>query len=217
MIAIIKDKIMKVNKLRLLLLIMIVLSGLKSFGQHLELTAFGGGTFAEGINSYSTNYSKAQIDGSAHYGGTLDFFLLPGASINLTVFDQPTTGHLYGTGTYSDASDPMHVTYILLGGNLYAGPGKLKLFGGFGLGAAILATQDYGSSTKFAVDLHGGVKFDATEHIGFRFQLQLDAPIDGGGYGIGITPDGAVPGVATYSSIVQFGGNIGIVFRFGHK
>jgi hypothetical protein len=204
-------------KLRLFFLILIVLSGLKSFGQHLELTAFGGGTFTDGIDSYSTYYHKAQIDGSAHFGGTLDFFLLPNASINLTVFDQSTTGHLYGTGTYLDVSSPMHVTYILLGGNLYAGPGKIKLFGGFGLGSAILDATNYGSSTKFAVDLHGGVKFDATEHIGFRFQIQLDAPIDGGGYGIGITPEGPVPGVATYSSIVQFGGNIGIVFRFGHK
>src|ERR1700730_11611937 len=96
-----------------------ILCFVTSFGyaQHMELTAFGGGTFAAGINNYSTYYYKAQIGGSFHYGGTLDYFIRSHTSINLTVFDQPTTGYLYGKAGYNGISAPVSLTYFLIGLN----------------------------------------------------------------------------------------------------
>jgi hypothetical protein len=185
------------------------------YAQHAELTAFGGGTFAAGINNYSTHYYKAQIGGNWHYGGALDYFFRPDYSINLTVFNQPTTGYLYGSTGYNGISAPMSLTYFLIGLNRYAGDGKIKGFGGIDLGVVDISASGYGSATKFAVDIHAGAKIDASEHIGLRLQLQLDAPVDGGGFGIGVGGGGAAVGVSTYSSILQFGGNLGIVFKFG--
>jgi hypothetical protein len=201
------------SKFRFLIPALLIFLSSASYAQHLELTAFGGGTFAAGLNNYSTYYHKAQIGGSWHFGGALDFFLQPNASINITVYDQPTTGYLYGNAGYKNVSTPMSMTYILAGFNRYVGQEKVHGFGGIGLGAVIIAASGYSSATKFAIDLHAGVKFDASDHVGIRLQVQLDAPVDGGGFGIGT---GGV-GVSTYSSIFQFGGNLGIVFRFGQK
>lgn len=205
------------KKLRLSVVIPVIILFINtsSFAQHVELTAFGGGTFAAGINNYSANYYKAQIGGSAHFGGTLDFFFTPNSSVNLTVFNQPTTGYLFGSGSNKNRSAPMSMTYMLLGINRYVGNKKIKGYGGIGLGAVVMSASGYGSATKFAIDLHAGVKFEASDHVGLRLQVQLDAPVDGGGFGIGVGTGGAAVGVSTYSSILQLGGNIGIVFKFG--
>ncbi len=207
----------KMTAFRILPVLMILCSS-SLFAQRMELTAFGGGTFAAGVNGYSTNYYRAQIGGSFHFGATLDYFIKPLSSLNLTVFDQPTTGYIYGSGVYKNFSAPMSMTYILLGYNQYVNHGKIKGYGGIGMGAVVISPSGYGSSTKFAIDIHAGVKYDASDHIGLRFQLQLDQPIDGGGYGIGVGTGGAAVGVSTYSTILQLAGNLGIVFRFGdHK
>jgi hypothetical protein len=185
--------------------------------QHIELTPFAGGTFAAGINNYSTYYTRAQIAGSWHWGGALDFYPNKYFSITLSYQEQPTTASLYGKSGYSTLSAPMHVSYILVGGNRYFGEDKVQGFGGLGLGMAILAASGYATADKFAVDLHAGVKILASDHVGIRFQIQLDAPVDGGGFGVGVGTGGAAVGVTTYSSIWQFGGNVGIIFRFGQK
>lgn len=204
-------------KLRPVYLAAFLFSSSVSFAQHIEFTPFAGGTFAAGINSYSTYYTKAQIAGSWHWGGALDFYVRPDVSITLSYMDQPTTGKLYGKSGYTNFSTPMHISYILIGGNHYFGHDKVQGFGGLGLGLAIINPSGYSTADKFAVDLHAGVKVLASEHVGIRFQLQLDAPVDGGGFGIGVGTGGAGVGVSTYSSIWQFGGNLGIIFRFGQK
>jgi hypothetical protein len=185
-----------------------------SYGQHLEITAFGGGTFDAGINNYSTNYYKAKIGGSFHFGGALDYFVNPHTSVGVNVISQPTTGYLYGSGVQQNVSDPMTVTYILAEGNQFFGQGKIKEYGGIGFGAAILSPTGYSSATLFAVDIHAGVHVELSEKIALRIQLQLDQPIDGGGYGIGIGTGGSYVGVTGYAAILQFGGNLGIVYRF---
>lgn len=204
----------KFNTAQLLPCMMILCSS-SVFAQRLELTAFGGGTFAAGINGYSTNYYKAQIGGSWHFGAALDYFIRPHSSINLTAFDQPTTGYIYGSGIYKNISAPMSMTYILLGFNQYVDHGKIRGYGGIGMGAVVISPSGYGSSTKFAIDIHAGVKYVASDNIGLRLQVQLDQPIDGGGFGIGVGTGGAATGISTYSTILQLAANLGIVFRFG--
>src|ERR1700681_329159 len=120
-------------QLRIVIPVIMLFVSISSFAQHVELTAFGGGTFAAGINNYSTNYYKAQIGGSAHFGGALDFFLKPNSSVNLTVSNQPTTGYLFGQGSNKTISAPMSMTYMLLGINRYVGDKNIKGYGGIGL------------------------------------------------------------------------------------
>ena len=209
-------KQLAVRKAKILLTLILVFTTSSVFSQHVELTAFGGGTFAAGINSYSTNYYKAQIGGSWHFGGALDYFFRAHSSIGVTVFDQPTTGYLFGSGNTKTVSAPMSMTYILLAFNQYVGHEKIRGYGGIGMGAVVISPSGYGSATKFAIDIHAGVKFDVSDHIGLRLQVQLDQPVDGGGFGIGVGTGGAAVGVSTYSTILQLGGNLGIVHRFGN-
>jgi len=185
-----------------------------SYGQHFEITAFGGGTFDAGIDSYSANYYKAKVGGSFHFGGALDYFVSAHTSIGVNVISQPTSGYLYGSGMQENVSDPMNITYILAEGNQFFGQGKIKEYGGIGLGAAIISPSGYTSATRFAVDIHAGLHFEISDNIAIRIQLQLDQPIDGGGYGIGIGTGGGNVDVTGYATILQFGGNLGIVYRF---
>jgi hypothetical protein len=207
----------KISKPRIFIPILLLFLSGASYGQHIELTPAVGGTFAASINGYSTYYNRAKIGGSWNYGGSLDFFASPYTSISLTYYYQPTTGYVYGNAGYVNKSVPLHVSYIFLGGNKYVGSDMVKGYGGLGVGLAILAPSGYASATKLAFDLHLGVKIDASERIGIRMQVQLYAPVDGGGFGIGVGSGGAVVGVSTYSTIIQFGGNLGLVFRFGGK
>lgn len=185
-----------------------------SYSQHLEITAFGGGVFDAGINNYSTNYYKAKVGGGFQFGGALDYFVNPHTSIGVNIISQPTTGYLYGTGTQQNVSDPMTITYIFAEGNQFFGQGKIKEYGGIGFGAAIISPSGYTGATRFAVDIHAGVHFELSNNIALRIQLQLDQPIDGGGYGIGIGSGGSYAEVTGYATILQFGGNLGIVYRF---
>jgi hypothetical protein len=184
----------------------------KSFAQHLEITAYGGGTFAESIHNYSTTYYKAQIGGGFHYGAAIDYYFQPNTSFGINAFSQPTTGYLY-SNVSKTISDPLTMTYLFAEGNQFFGQGKIREYGGIGFGAVIISPSGYSSTTKFAIDIHAGVKFDVSDHISLRTQLQLDQPIDGGGYGIGTGGETVV--VSGYVSILQFGGNLGIIYRFG--
>jgi hypothetical protein len=208
-----------IKKLTLKLIIPTVLLFIasSSFGQKVELTAFGGGTFAETINNYSTYYYKAKIGGSWHFGGALDYYVRDNTSISFTYYYQPTTGYIYGNTGYLNQSAPVNITYLFLGGNRYVGSDMVKGYGGIGLGMAILSPSGYSDATKFAFDIHLGVKINASDRIGIRLQAQLYAPVDGGGFGVGVGTGGAAVGVTTYSSILQFGGNFGLVFRLGQK
>jgi hypothetical protein len=199
---------------RLSVLFLISFFSLNTYCQHLELTAFGGGTFAAGIDNYSAAYYKAQIGGSFHYGGELDYYVQPHTSVGINVISQATTGYLYGNGLYQNISDPMHMTYILAEGNQFFGKGKIREYGGIGFGAAIITPSGYTSATKFAVDIHGGLKVELADHLALRVQLQLDQPIDGGGYGIGVGTGGTEVAVTGYATILQFGGNLGVTYRF---
>jgi hypothetical protein len=201
-------------KVRLSAIILLSFFSVVSYAQHFELTAFGGGTFDAGIDNYSYNYYKAKIGGGVHFGGALDYFLNPHTSVGVNVISQPTTGYLYGSGSYKNISDPMTITYIFAEGNQFFGHGKIKEYGGIGFGAAIISPSGYTSATRFAIDIHGGVHIDLSGNLALRVQLQLDQPIDGGGYGVGIGSGGSYVGVTTYATILQFGGNLGIIYRF---
>jgi hypothetical protein len=201
-------------KTRLASILLLSFICMLSYGQHFEITAFVGGTFDAGINNYSPDYYKAKVGGSFHFGGALDYFVNPHTSIGVNVISQPTTGFLYGSGVQQNISDPMTITYILAEGNQFFGQGKIKEYGGIGLGAAVISPSGYTSATRFAVDIHAGVHFELSNNFALRTQLQLDQPIDGGGYGIGIGAGGSYAGVTGYATILQFGGNLGIVYRF---
>jgi hypothetical protein len=212
----IKTEIMMSKKAKLKCIIPSVLLFLNTglFAQHAELTAYGGYTFDHTLNSYSTNYYKAKIAGSGHLGGALDFFLNENYSLSLTYSFQPTTGYLYGSGSTANKSDGLDLHYILLGGNRYVGNNRVKGYGGLGLGACIIAPKTYSGATKFAWDIHLGVKLYASDRVGIRLQAQLLSLVDGAGFGIGIGTGGAGAGISTYSSVLQFGLNGGLIIKF---
>ena len=179
----------------------------------LEITAYGGGTFAESIHNYSTTYYKAQIGGGFHYGAAIDYYFQANTSFGINFFSQPTTGYLY-SNVSKTVSDPLTMTYIFAEGNQFFGQGKIREYGGIGFGAVIISPSGYTSATKFAIDIHAGVKFDVSDRISLRTQLQLDQPVDGGGLWNPGAPEArnrCCSRICQY--LLQFGGNLGIIYH----
>jgi hypothetical protein len=97
---------------------------------------------------------------------------------------------------------------------------KFEAFGGLGLGACFINTENTNngktaSSTKFAWQLRGGGNIWASEKLGIKLNVQLQSAVQsvGGSFYVGTGGSGA--GVASYSSLLQFGLGGGIVYKLG--
>ncbi len=110
--------------------------------------------------------------------------------------------------------------FIMLASNRYFRKpgGKVEGFGGGMLGVDIinLKNPDNGNSsstTKFAWGLRGGCNIWATESFGIKLQAQLLSAVQAAGGGFFFGTGGASAGVATYSTMYQFGLGGGVVFN----
>jgi hypothetical protein len=95
-------------------------------------------------------------------------------------------------------------------------------YGGFAIGVGLMNYTYYNgyseNLTKFAWNLHLGVKIKTESAVSLKLQAYLQSIAQGVGVGVGFGTGGAGAGVTTYSSMLQFGlgGVIGFALG-GHK
>ncbi|WP_157447122.1 hypothetical protein [Cytophaga aurantiaca] len=69
------------------------------------------------------------------------------------------------------------------------------------------------SQMKLAAGVLGGIKVALNKRLGLKFQVRVQAPLNGLGLSVGISTGGPGVGIGSYSSAVQFDVSTGLFFR----
>jgi hypothetical protein len=173
----------------------------------------------------STNLRAAEGDlifvDSPAFGLTLDIGhrnLPGGMMIQLMYNRQDTKIDLkeYPSGVRETLYD-MIIEYYQLGVVRPLQMGKVQPYGVVGLGAASFnpVGSTWGTEWFFAAHLGGGVKISMSKSIGLRLQGRMLLPMTFGGGGVWCGTGGCSVGMGSYSSIIQFDFNAGIVITLG--
>lgn len=177
------------------------------------LNVYGGYTFPDHVPlGYYNNYnSYGYINGSGQYGAGLEFFVDQMRALELSYQYMGTHMPFYNyQGQTNIGNDKATIQYILIGGNNYVPThGNVMPYGGVGLGVGLINYTYYEgyseSRTKFAWNLHLGVKVKTEGALSLKIQAYLQSIAQGVGVGVGFGTGGAGAGVTTYSSMLQFG------------
>ena len=190
------------------------------------LNVYGGYTFADRINlgNYYNYNNYGYIEDDGQWGGSIEAFVDKQRSVELSYQYMGTHADFYDwQGQTNHKDDAASIQYIMIGGNNYLPTNSNILpYGGIGLGLGIAHFNYYddgGSSTltKFAWNLHLGVKIKTQSTVAFKLQAYLQSIVQGVGVGVGFGTGGAGAGVTTYSTMLQFGLGGGISFAIGHR
>lgn len=82
-----------------------------------------------------------------------------------------------------------------------------------GVSTMSVHTPEAVPQTKFAAGLLGGIKVALNKRVGLKFQVRLQAPLNGLGLYAGVSTGGPTVGVGSYSSSMQIDLSTGLLFR----
>jgi hypothetical protein len=161
-----------------------------------ELTPFVGYRFAGefDVDDPFFDFSRnPEIDDSEVFGGILSFPVNDHFYVELLYSTQDST-LLLERGIFAPEVEIGDATldYALVGVTWQWNPGQVRPFVGVSAGIAMLDPEgDFGSETRFALDIHGGVKLMFSDHLGLRLEgrvywadfneLEFDDCCDGDG------------------------------------
>ena len=173
-----------------------------------------GYTFKDNVTFDAAN---TVISDGFQYGGSLEYFLKPTTSLELSYLRMDANMPLYGPGgtQLNKDEDAGSISYILFGGNAYYPKtynAKTAPFFGGGAGVGIVNTNGQ-SQTKFAWNVKGGVKIKTSSVVSFKLQAQLQSVISAFGVDYWRAGD-AIIAVTDYATILQLhlGGAVCIDF-----
>ncbi|HET6981874.1 MAG TPA: hypothetical protein VFI53_07015 [Myxococcaceae bacterium] len=189
----------------------------------IELGAFAGWMVSTDASTFNGN---VVIDGSASYGGTIDYFIRPGYAVELLYAYIPTHARFnsFVTGVPSSDKAGLGEHWIQIGGHVSRPFGRIEPFGAITAGMVILHPSDLrfqdGSTytaddaVRFAFTAGLGFKVWLTESIGLRFEARALVPVyfSGGGFWVGT--GGASVGLSGGIPFAQFDFTGGLSFRF---
>lgn len=203
--------------LQLLLFITLMPLCGESFAQSCEISMFGGYTFPLRTRIENGN---AYIYGDANYGGMFSLNLPQDFDVELMYMRSDTRAAINST-LMPHQTIPLSFNYIQAGflRNFDLNNNDVvRPFVGAGAGTVIIVPRDdFQDVWFFSVSACLGSKFYVNEHLGFRVQASLQMPVQGVGADIFIGSGGGGSGLSLYSTILQFGLNAGLTFRFGGK
>ena len=206
---------------KLLLITGLFLSTLSTYAQHqgdVGLNLYGGYTFQDKIYA---DKGYVTIKDNFQYGAGLEFYLRPTNSIEVKYLRMDTktpvsdrNGNQFPSSIGFDSSA---INYALIGGNNYFRSSNPSLipFIGFDLGVGWVS-GDQSTGGKFAWDVKGGVKIQATDVVAVKLQAYFQTIwATYGSTGV------FYPGWGTIyypndASLYQFGLGAAIEFDFKH-
>jgi hypothetical protein len=183
--------------------------------------------FDDKVESYysSTNYFNGTIEGGALWGAGLEFKVHDEYGLEFLYLRQDTKAsvHFYDVSSVGDKDGDVDlgVNWIMAAATRYLTEKRsLEPFAGLMLGVAIIDgtnpdNSSSASATKFAWGFRLGTNVLVSDHLGFRFQAQLQSATQAAGGGIYFGTGGAGAGVTTYSSMTQFVLGGGLFLRLG--
>lgn len=209
--------------IKFIFIVFILLSAKVTNAQNLRINLYGAYVFNNSFDSYfdPTAYYRGKINGGFQWGTGIEYKISPVMGFELLYLRHDTKAPItYFQQGVKFTNFDMGANYIMAAGVRYL---KLKqspveLYGGALAGVAIfgLNNPDNGnksSKTHFAWGARIGSNIMFSKNAGFKLQAQLLSAVQsvGGSFYFGTNGSGA--GVATYSSIYQFGLGGGIFFN----
>ena len=193
------------------LFFLLVTSQLFLRAQTVEITPFGGYVFPTRWNAAN---GSLYFDGNAMYGGSISFGISRVVDIDFTYtrIDTKVTAESYGFGAFDEV--PVSENYYMLGFTKNFRVNQIvSPFVGFNIGGVYLAPKESGYYSYWfaAVGLDAGVKVYFSKRVGFMGQMQLNMPVQYGGF----TFYYGGAGVYVNSTLIDFGFTGGLVFRLG--
>jgi hypothetical protein len=211
-------------KKKLSFIVIVTMLAATSFAQNIRLNGYAMGVFNDKVDSYydNTSYYNGTINGGFQWGTGLEFMVRKDYGVELLYLRQDTKAPItyYDNGVKNTDFD-LGINYIMLGGTRYfRGAGKVEGFGGAMLGIDAIGIDNpdngkHSSKTFFAWGIRGGANIWASEKVGIKLQAQLLSAVQSVGGGFYFGTGGAGAGVASYSSMYQFGLGGGLVFKLG--
>jgi hypothetical protein len=189
----------------------------------IEIGAFAGWMVSTDASTFN---GTVVIDGSAVYGGTIDYFVRPGYGVELLYAYVPTHARFnsFAPGVPSSDNSGLGEHWIQIGGIVSKPLGRIEPFGGLTAGMVILhpsslrfqdgTTYSPSDAVRFAFTAGLGFKVWLTESIALRFEARALVPVyfSGGGFWVGT--GGASVGLSGGIPFAQFTFTGGLSFRF---
>lgn len=199
--------------------------------QELRLNTYAGYIFKDQVDSYysSSSYFNGTIQDGLRWGLGLEYHIPDRGAIEIQYLRQDTNaptvyqdGGILG-GQLQQTTFDMAINYIYINGTRYFPVSEqVEPFAGAGVGMGIFSVSnpDNGisnSATKFAWQVRGGSNFWLAENIALRVQASLVSATQAIGGGLYFGTGGVGGGLSSYSSLLQFGLEGGLVFRIPQK
>jgi hypothetical protein len=209
-----------------LMLILGTTVALNAQKKDIRLNFFSNYVFEDHVDSYysTTSYYSGTIQAGYQWGLSAEFMVRPSKAIELKYLQQNTTAPIeYYDGSVKTKNFDLGISYLLIGGTNYfpTHGGKAEPYLGFGLGAAFInlknpTTSSSGSGTKFAWNLKGGTNVWLSPKVGIKLQAELLSAVQAVGGSVYFGTGGGGAGVASYSTMLQFGLGGGLTFKIGN-
>ncbi len=169
---------------------------------------------------YGSNYLKAKD--SDQYGLSVGVLMDEYTKVELAYTRMATELRIRDIiiSPTEDRLSDLNFDWVQLGATRYFQTGKVRPFGGGGLGLVVISPQDVNlqlapnglsSTTRFAVSFKAGVNFMFSDRVGFNIQGDLFLPIQWGGVYVG----GGGSGISAGTTTVMGSVSGGLVFLLG--
>lgn len=213
-------------KKSILLLVLVTFSSL-AIAQELRVNTYAGYIFKDKVDSYysSSSYYEGQIQDGFRWGAGLEYHIPYRGAIEIQYLRQDTNaptryqdGGFLG-GAIQNTNFDLAINWIMLNGTKYFEVNEMVepfVGAGFGLGIFNVANPDNGntnSATKFSYNIRGGSNFWVSSNVAVRVQASLFSATQAIGGGLYFGTGGVGGGLASYSTLYQFGFEGGLVFR----
>jgi hypothetical protein len=216
----IKNLIMK----KFVLALSLMATSLVGFSQEVRLNLYSGYVFNDAVDSRfdAFNYYAGTVKGAFQWGAGMEFMVAPKTGVEASFQRMNTTLPLtyYKTGAQSSTFD-LNMNHLMLGVNRYfRGEGSMaEFYTGAQAGLMIgnwknPATFNNGTMEKFSWGAKAGLNIWPMSNLGIKLQGQMQSSYQAIGSKLYSGTGGSGAGLATASSLYQFGMVGGIIFRF---
>ncbi|SHO64367.1 outer membrane beta-barrel protein [Algoriphagus zhangzhouensis] len=215
---------------KLSLIALFIFSSTFLMAQELRLNTYAGYIFKDQVDSYysSSSYFNGTIQDGLRWGLGLEYHIPDRGAIEIQYLRQDTSAPTtyLDEGIFNQIQNTtfdLGINYIFINGTRYFPVSEqVEPFAGAGMGLGIFGVDnpDNGNSnsaTKFSWQVRGGSNFWLAENIALRVQASLVSATQAIGGGLYFGTGGVGGGLSSYSSLLQFGLEGGIVFRIPQK
>lgn len=203
------------NKSLVCLVFILGIANTSLVAQKIELTPFSGYTFN---SSFDIRGGKANLSDGISNGLIIGINLSENIDFEMLYNRHETRASAYSYLLDNRPNSEAVATYALIGLNRIGviTPDLLSYFGGLKVGVAALTSKEnkFDDVIKFGLSFGGGIKYHLSDRLGVRLGANLYMPVVGAGAGLWFSGNGASASVSTYSPLVQFNLQGGLIIKF---